>query len=81
MSIKEQWAEAILARRKRWEFRRRCSLEPGMRVWLYATAPRAEIIGYFTVGVVRPIDAKNPDPEIAHAGLSTLRHYVTTSKA
>ena len=72
LSLHERWAEAILARGKRWEFRRRCGLQPGMRVWIYVTAPRAEIIGYFTVGEVRPVDAKNPDPNIAAAGLSTL---------
>jgi predicted transcriptional regulator len=72
MSIHEEWATAILRRTKRWEFRRRCGLESGMRVWLYATAPRAEIVGYFTIGEIRRVNAAHPDPRVAKAGFLTV---------
>ncbi len=78
MSIHEEWATAILSGAKRWEFRRRCGLSPGTHIWIYATAPRREVVGDFTVGEVRRVSARRPDPHLARAGLSTptdLRLY------
>lgn len=78
MSIHEEWAAAILSGAKRWEFRRRCGLTPGTHIWIYATAPRREIVGDFTVGEVRHVSARRPDPHLARAGMSTpteLRLY------
>ena len=78
MSLHDEWAAAILNRTKRWEFRRRCGLCPGMRVWIYVTAPRREIVGFFTVGEIRRVSAYHPDPGLARAGKVTptrLREY------
>jgi predicted transcriptional regulator len=78
MSFQEKWAKAILNRTKRWEFRRKCGLSRGMLVWIYVTAPRCEIVGFFTIGEIRCVSARRPDPILAGAGAVTpaeLRIY------
>lgn len=78
MSLHDEWATAILGHKKLWEFRRRCGLRPGMRVWIYATVPPGEIVGFFTIGDIRRISAHRPDPKLARAGAATpatLRTY------
>lgn len=68
MSLHGEWVAAILNGTKRWEFRRRCSLCPGMPVWIYVTAPRCEIVGFFTIGEIRRVSAHRPDPDLARPG-------------
>lgn len=78
MSFHEEWADAMLNLTKLWEFRRKCGLSRGMRVWIYATAPRREIVGFFTIGEIRCVSARHPDPTLARAGALTpteLRNY------
>ena len=80
MSFHEEWADAILSRVKLWEFRRKCALSPGTGVWIYATAPRREIVGFFTIGEIRRVSAHRPDPSLARDGAVTvaqLRYYLT----
>lgn len=73
MSIHEEWADLILKGTKLWEFKRRCALSPGMGVWIYATAPRREIVGFFTIGEIRRVSAHRPDPSLAREGALTVR--------
>jgi predicted transcriptional regulator len=60
MSIHPQYAVAIFEGRKRYELRRsRPQFAAGTIVWLYATRPRAAIVGWFEAGDVisgKPID-------------------------
>jgi predicted transcriptional regulator len=80
MSIHEEWADLILKGTKRWEFKRKCALSPGMGVWIYSTAPRREIVGFFTIGEIRRVSARRPDPSLARDGALTvaqLRNYLT----
>jgi len=50
MSIKPTFAEAILSKRKTVEIRRtRFNAQPGDIVLLYATKPKAQIVGWFVV--------------------------------
>jgi predicted transcriptional regulator len=53
MAIKPRFADAILARRKRYELRRtRPGFSEGSVVWLYATSPRSAVVGLFVAGQV-----------------------------
>ena len=74
MSFHEEWADAILKGTKLWEFRRKCGLSRGMGVWIYSTAPRREIVGFFTIGEIRCVSARRPDPSLARAGALTVAH-------
>ena len=71
MSLHHQYVEAILEGEKRWEFRRRTALQTGDRVWMYATAPKKAILGSFTIGEIKQLDARNPDAHIAMQGSAT----------
>jgi len=71
MSIHRNYVDEILAGIKRWEFRRRTALQPGDRVWMYATAPTAAVLGWFEVGRVLKLDAARPDARVAQEGRST----------
>lgn len=50
MSVHPRYAEAIMAGRKKVEFRKRPLAEDVGLVWVYATAPVQLIVGYFEVG-------------------------------
>ena len=79
MSIHKEWADLIVKGTKVREFKQKCALSPGMRVWIYATAPRLEIVGFFTIGEIRLVGASRPDPSLASAGAVTvpeLRNYL-----
>ena len=71
MSIHHNYVEKILAGTKQWEFRRRTALRAGDRVWMYATAPCAAVLGWFEVGYVLELDAVRPDAIVARDGAST----------
>jgi predicted transcriptional regulator len=80
MSIHREHVDAILAGSKRWEFRRRTALRPGSRVWMYATAPTAAVLGWFEVGRVVPVSARSPHRRITAEGHVTareLRQYLS----
>lgn len=73
MSIHRVHVDAILEGSKRWEFRRRTALKPGDRIWMYATAPSAAVLGWFELGRVLELDAARPDARVAREGRSTPR--------
>ena len=50
LSLKPEYAEKILSGRKRYEYRRRCFQADVTKIFLYATKPKGEIIGYFYPG-------------------------------
>src|SRR5690348_16354315 len=53
ISLKPQYADAILAGQKTVELRRgRVNVNPGARLWIYSTLPRGRIEGSFTVDKV-----------------------------
>jgi len=53
LSIKQEYAEAIMDGRKTYELRRmRPGVQTGDRVLLYVTAPTSSLCGYFRVGEV-----------------------------
>ncbi len=71
MSIRPQYAEAILSGSKRYELRRRRpSFAAGSRVIVYSSSPDQRLLGTFEAGTIH-----NADPETlwklvaAHAGL------------
>lgn len=49
MSIKPRYAEKIMEREKRVEFRRACFGEDIKRVYIYSSSPKKKIVGYFEV--------------------------------
>jgi predicted transcriptional regulator len=72
MSLHEEWASSILEGRKRVELRRRRPhFPPGTIVWMYATAPRKAVIGWFEVGLILEVDAAAPPPAILAAAGET----------
>jgi len=73
MSIRCEQVDHILAGFKGWEFRRRTALQPGSRVWMYATAPTAAVLGWFEVGRVVRVSARSPHRQIAAEGYVTVR--------
>lgn len=50
MSVHPRYADAIMEGRKKIEFRKRPLAHDVVVVWVYATAPVQQIIGYFEVG-------------------------------
>jgi predicted transcriptional regulator len=50
MSVHPHYAEAIMAGRKKVEFRKRPLASDVTMVWVYATVPVQRIVGYFEVG-------------------------------
>lgn len=79
LSIRCEHVDDILAGFKGWEFRRRAALQPGSRVWMYATAPTAAVLGWFEVGRVVRVSASSPHRQIAaegHATVRELRQYL-----
>ena len=78
MSIHRKHVDAILAGSKCWEFRRRTALQPGFRVWMYATAPTKAVLGWFEVGRVVPVNAHSPPRRFiaeGHVSVHDLRQY------
>jgi predicted transcriptional regulator len=71
MSIHRGHVDEIFDGVNRWEFRRRTALRPGERVWMYATAPSAAVLGWFEVGQVLELDAARPNVRVAREGRST----------
>lgn len=80
MSFHEHWALAILAGTKTVEIRaRRPAFPPGTRVWMYATAPRAAVVGWCVVGGIGQFDASRPPRRLmrdAEATPGGLREYL-----
>lgn len=75
MSIRPRWAEALLARDKRAEFRTRYPLDAPRTVLVYAAAPVSAIVGELDVDRV---DTGTPaelwDRHCAYAGLSRIEY-------
>ena len=61
LSIKPEFAEKILRHEKEYEFRKTSFSRPSEvnRVFLYASSPTQEIVGYFTIG-----DVEKECPEV-----------------
>jgi predicted transcriptional regulator len=54
MSLRPEFATAILNGAKRWEFRRvRCAFASGDVIYVYATDPVQRVVGRCSVGAVR----------------------------
>jgi predicted transcriptional regulator len=72
MSFHEEWAQAILDGYKRVEFRRRRpNFPPGTIVWMYVTAPRKAVRGWFEVGRVIEVDVQDPKLDVLAMGAET----------
>jgi len=52
LSIKPNYAEAILSGAKTWEFRKKCFREPPRRVYIYCSTPTKKVVGSFDVGKI-----------------------------
>jgi predicted transcriptional regulator len=73
LSIRYEYVDYILAGLKGWEFRRTSAPQPGSRVWMYATAPTAAVLGWFEVGRVVRMSSRSPHRQIAAEGYVTVR--------
>lgn len=68
MSVHPQFAEAIMDGRKKVEFRKRRLADDVTVVWVYATAPVRQVIGYFEVGAIHTAKPTELWRKFAHVG-------------
>lgn len=80
LSIDPEWATAILASEKRWEYRRRPpAQDPPFPMLLYATSPVSAVVGDTTVGEVKDEEVdrlvNQTIEETPHSPLEVLEYF------
>ena len=78
MSIKPEFADKILLKEKLYEFRKSSFGRDVSKIFIYSTAPRKEIVGYFTPSKIitdSPEDLWNSYREVSGISISDFFKY------